>query len=166
MADDLTLERLKSRLHYSPETGQFTRLVSRGTGRAGLITAAVDSNGHIQIRVDKKRYRAHRLAWFYMTGCWPAAQIDHINGIRADNRWENLREATNTQNVINGKLRDDNPTGFKGVTLDSEGRRKWRARITVDGKQRFLGYFDTPEAAAEAYKAAAVAAFGQFARFS
>lgn len=166
MADDLTLERLKVSLHYSPDTGHFTRLTSKGNGVAGQISASKDTHGYIQVRAGGSRYRAHRLAWFYMTGSWPTEQIDHINGVRDDNRWANLRQATQSQNIINGRLRSSTSTGFKGVTRDSDGRNRWRARITVAGRQRFLGYFGSAEEAAAAYQKAADEAFGQFARFS
>jgi hypothetical protein len=98
-----------------------------------------------------------------MTGRWPVGPIDHINGIRNDNRWFNLREATPAQNSQNMRARDNSRSGFKGVTWKASERR-WRARITWNGQQHFLGYFDTAEAAAAAYSTAADRLFGDFAK--
>ncbi|MCI0598731.1 MAG: HNH endonuclease [Beijerinckiaceae bacterium] len=94
-------------------------------------------------------------------GAWPIAQIDHINGDRADNRFLNLREATRTENAWNAKLRSDSHSGFKGVRRH---KRRWCAYIKVSGKQKHLGSFATPEEAHDAYCRAAREHHGQFAR--
>jgi HNH endonuclease len=147
--------RLRERLHYEPETGVFTRQV-KGKRKAGTIC-----NGYWAIRFEGRPCKASRLAWLYMTGEWPKEQIDHANDIKADDRWRNLREATQAQNTANGPIRVTNKCGFKYVTRVN---RKWRARIVVSDKQIHLGYFPTPELAHAAYYAAAKQYFREFAR--
>lgn len=160
----LTDERLREVLHYDPMTGDFTRLV--GTARrvnVGDIAGSTNGQGYREIMIDRRRYLSHRLAWLYMTGRWPIAQIDHIDIDRANNRWANLREASRSQNQGNTRVPSTNTSGFKGVSLDKESR-KWRAQIRAGGKKRWLGSFNTPDAAHAAYCAAAEKNFGEFAR--
>jgi hypothetical protein len=93
-----------------------------------------------------------RLAWFYTTGAWPKDQIDHIDGNKSNNRFANLREATPSQNTQNQRrAMRTNKLGILGVIL---ARGKFRAQIWFDGKNKFLGYFATAEAAHAAYLAA------------
>jgi hypothetical protein len=104
--------------------------------------------------------------WMYKTGKMPSKMIDHINGNRADNRFENLREATNGQNRANSKTNSKH--GVKGVRLTpwvKEGGRRWEARITVDRKTKHLGCFFTKEEAHKAYQDAAQKFHGAFAKF-
>ncbi len=113
--------------------------------------------------VAGKMYKAHRLAWFYMTGEWPPDQIDHIDGDRDNNRLVNLRKATNAQNGANARLSKNNSSGFKGVSFDTSVGR-WRASIRRNRQLHYLGFFNTPEEAHAAYASAAVQLFGEFAR--
>ena len=147
-------------LSYDPATGQFTWKKGRRQGRhAGFA----NGGGYVGIKVKELTCLAHRLAWLLVHGDWPSAQIDHINGDPADNRIANLRLATPAQNGANARRRSDNRSGFKGVGWHKK-TRKWRANIVRDGRMRSLGYFDTPEQAAEAYATAAKALRGEFAR--
>lgn len=98
-----------------------------------------------------------------MTGEWPPDEIDHINGVRDDNRWVNLRIATRGQNLCNARRRSDNTSGYKGVCWDAN-KGKWLASITINRKNKFLGHYETPEAGHEAYFVAAREHFGEFAR--
>ncbi len=116
------------------------------------------------IRIMGKRYYAHRLAWFYVHGEWPERDLDHEAGNTDDNRIEKIRPASYSQNGMNRKRRSNNRSGFKGVSWH-EKKQKWVARIHVEGKQIFLGYFERVEEAAAAYKTAAVKYHGEFARF-
>ena len=130
---ELTHDYLTTILHYDPITGNFTWLQKRrGTATKGSIAGFNNGNGYQTIYVGRKRYRLHRLAWFYMTKEWPKDMIDHINGNGLDNRWCNLREATRSQNAQNSKLRNTNTTGVKGLTRDVTNNR-WKAQIVVDG---------------------------------
>jgi hypothetical protein len=168
MKNELTYSRLREVLHYDPATGIFTWLVATSRRiKPGYIAGRVDSKGYAAIKIDHQTYRSHRLAFLYQTGSWPIAEIDHINGERANNAWCNLRQATRTQNVHNTCVRSDNKVGLKGVTLHGPKTRykaKYRAIITVAGKQRHIGSFMTPEEAHAAYVAAATELFGEFAR--
>jgi hypothetical protein len=101
MSGIITAERVRQLPHYDPDTGVLTRLIStNGDARAGEVVRGV-CDGYLTARIDGRRYQAHRLAWLYMIGEWPKANMDHVNGDRADNRWCNLREATNSQNQAN-----------------------------------------------------------------
>ena len=136
----LTQERLKELLHYDPEAGLFTWLVSSGNGvKVGDIAGSF-SHGYIQIRVKGKLHQAHRLVWLYMSGVWPKDQIDHINHIRDDNRIVNLREATHRENGRNRSMKSNNKSGVTGVHR-YEQRKKWVAQIKVDDKLIYLGCF-------------------------
>lgn len=159
----ITYQRLREVLRYDPETGIFTWLVI--TSNRVLIgdVAGTLNDDYLVVQIDGRKYRAHRLAWFYMTGEWPSDQIDHWDLNRANNRWENLRKATNSKNSANTRRPMTNTSGFKGVWLDKP-TNKWRAKIQVRGEQRYLGYFDTPESAHHAYVVAATQYFGEFAR--
>lgn len=162
LSKPLTVERLRALLHYDPEAGKFTRRQSAGGQQSGVPVGFV-THGYLKIQVGGRKYYAHRLAWFYMTGRWPAKLIDHRNRQTADNRFSNLREASNTQNLWNRGPTRANKLGLKGVTLTTRPGRMWRATIKSDGKQRHVGYFRTKEEAASAYAAAANALHGEFA---
>lgn len=158
----LTHERLQELLHYDPETGVFTWRVSRGSVEAGAVAGTVKPDGYIHIQIDKRMYKAHRLAWFYVNKVWPLTKIDHSDTITRHNNFYNLREATNEQSARNRNVHKNNKLGIKGVHLIREG--KYRAVIQVGAKQEHLGYFNTKEEAAAAYATAAQKYFGEFAR--
>lgn len=150
----MTVDELKQILSYDPQTGKFVWLVrpskSISEGReAGCKEKRI---GYRTIGYRGRIYKAHRLAWLYVTGKWPDGLIDHINGIKDDNRFENLRvvdESGNSQNIRKPNKR--NKSGFMGVILF---QGKWRASITHSGKTHWLGDFTTPEEAHQTYLAA------------
>lgn len=166
----LTCERLKEVVHYDPETGIFTWKISRGSRGAGSLAGYETGMHRIRkykwrmIRIDSILYKESRLAWFYMTGAWPAFQLDHYDCDPLNNRWANLREATSLQNGFNRRLQRNNTTGFKGVKKTKEGR--FQARITADRKTIHLGTFGTVAEAAQAYQTAAVTVHAEFARLA
>jgi HNH endonuclease len=130
----------------------------------GAVAGTLNDRGYLIIRVDYQNYRGHRLAWFYITGEWPD-QIDHIDMDKANNRWANLREATKSQNQANTGMSKSNTSGLKGVHLvKSKGR--YQASIKVDGRQTFLGYYQSPHVAHIAAIAARALAHGKFARLA
>jgi hypothetical protein len=110
-----------------------------------------------------RRFQAHRLAWLYVYGEWPNGAIDHINRDPGDNRISNLRLATPTQNNANRARPACNTSGVKGVSWIGKSR-KWQAQITVHGRQKYLGRFSEKDLAVQAYRKAASAYFGEFAR--
>jgi hypothetical protein len=160
----ITAERLRELLSYDPETGVFTRLVPRsGRGaRVGGVAGRVSTKGYREISVGI-RYKAHHLAWLYVTGKWPRDQIDHRNCCKDDNRWINLRLADNFKNARNRTISSANSSGFKGVSRHKR-TGKWQANIAANGKQFYLGLYTTPEEAALVYATAACGLFGEFAR--
>lgn len=162
---ELTQSRLKELLNYDSNTGFFIWAVSRRGCVPGRKAGYVRHDGYVCIRVDRRLYLAHRLAWLWINGAWPAdtMDIDHANTNTSDNRICNLREATRTQNLCNVSLRSDNTSGFKGVCWCTQ-KKRWKARIYISGKQKHLGYHDSPEIAHAAYCAAAQVAYGDFAR--
>ncbi len=158
----LTFERLRELMHYDPETGDFTyRVRTARRVKIGAVAGNPNVDGYFWVSVKGERYRAHRLAWLYMTGEWPPRDIDHKNLNRSDNRWANLRLATDSQNKANIGKRADNTSGYKGVFKKG---RKWEASIGVRGKRRYLGSFSCIVAAHLAYVVAADKHFGDFAR--
>jgi hypothetical protein len=167
----ITQAELHELLNYDPETGVFTWRNDVMAGpqggairkRAGDVAGGIDGYGYRLICTKQRRFRAHRLAWLYMTGEWPANDVDHINGDRIDNRWCNLRAATRAENLRNTKPHKDGSTGFKGVYWDKRQRRYY-SQIMVSGKVFWLGSFKCPTAAHFAYSRAAKKLHGEFAR--
>lgn len=147
----ITENRLKCLVSYNSETGIFTwKTRPSNRVRVGDIAGTLDSNGYIYIKLDGKRYFAHRLSWLYMYGQWPVADIDHKNGIRNDNRIENLRLATKNENQQNRKLNKNNTSGYMGVYYD-QTKNKWVSKINVKSIRKHLGYYDTSEEAYSRY---------------
>ena len=148
-----SIDRIREALEYEPDTGllRWRIRVSRNIF-AGSIAGANANDGYIQVRLDKRSYKAHRLAWAIIYGEHPKYAIDHINGDRADNRICNLREAPGSLNRENLKKAAGNGTrsGLLGVVW-SHQRRRWRASIATKGKRYYLGDFLDKYEAHEAY---------------
>lgn len=136
----LTQARLLRHVEYDPETGVFLHLKSCGPTKAGRRAGCLTPRGYRQISVGGRGYREHRLAWLYVHGRWPKAELDHINGCRADNRLSNLREAASSQNRLNSRPpRNTKTTAAPGVREFLPGR--WRVTIGTGRKKRHLGVF-------------------------
>lgn len=144
-----SIEALRA-LGYDPETGRIP------SQRAGT------DRGYAQVWIETRYYRVHRVAWAVMTGAWPEFHIDHINHDKLDNRWSNLRQATNIQNMQNSRVTCKSRSGVKGVHWCPD-RKRWGAWICVNRKRIGLGRFKTIEEAREAYERAARLHFGEFA---
>lgn len=167
---DLTAQQVRKLLRYDPDTGELfwlprPREMFRAWGdykawnaRYANVQAFTSDcgKGYYIGSIHDRKYKAHRVIWLMQTGEWPTDEIDHINGIRGDNRWANLRVVSRAKNCRNMGLRPQNTSGVTGVRW-SERDQKWRARIKVDGITKSLGHFDTIEAAAEARAAANIA---------
>ncbi len=153
----ITQEYLKIILEYNPETGDFTwkQPTNNSKMKVGDIAGCLHG-GYRKIGIDGKIYLAHRLAWLYMTGSWPEFVIDHIEGTNISNfnKWDNLRHVTQIDNtrhkVKNGGIQVNNNTGYRGVSERKDG--KWVARISVNGKKIYLGYFKSAKDASIAYE--------------
>ena len=131
------IDLLNELLNYDPLTGEFTWKVGRGRARKGAIAGNHRPDGYRYIKINREYHYAHRLAWLIMTGNGPGEyQIDHIDGNRHNNKFSNLRLATNSQNGMNSKIQSNNTTGIKGLYLDKQ-RKKWAPEITVNGKRHF-----------------------------
>lgn len=143
----LTQDQVRSMFWYDPGSGLFIR---RRTGR---VSSTNCGDGYKAVGINGKMYKAHRLAWLYMTGVWPTGHIDHIDRDRANNAWYNLRDVSIQENNKNrGYKRRQGGTGIRGVVVDrSRGKLRYRASICVDGRTITLGRFATPEAARQCY---------------
>lgn len=162
----LSSKRLKELFSYDEKSGIFTRKTAPCRAvKVGDVAGSISKDdGYVRISIDGRRYLAHRLAWLYVKGEWPADMIDHDDGNKSNNAIANLREANNSQNICNSPVRKDNFLGIKGVRLHETGR--YHARIFVNGKWKSLGLHDSAEVASAAYEEAAKKYFGQFARAS
>jgi len=165
----LTQARIKELLSYDQLTGHLI-WIARSSPYAknvaiGSEVISRDSKGYLQAMIDGQRHKAHRIIWMMVHGHWPR-MLDHINGIKSDNRIENLRECNNSQNKANGPRYKNNKSGYKGAYFEGNrpGTKKWRAQIRKNGKLINLGYFYTAEEAHETYSRAADKHHGPYAR--
>jgi len=128
---------------YNPDTGALTHKIDHGRAKAGEPVGST-VKGYIQTKLNGTYYYAHVIGYVLMTGEFPKGEIDHKNGIRNDNRWDNLKDGTRSCNQQNTKLRVDNTSGYKGVTFD-KAKNKWAASAFNNGKRVYLGMFDSKE---------------------
>ena len=159
----LTADLLKTVLDYDKGSGRFSWKIppANQTLSVGDLAGYLRGNGYWYIKINGRGYSAHRLAWLYVNGEWPGYIIDHVNGVKSDNKIANLRQADKSQNGSNSALRSSNTSGFKGVT---KCKNKWKAQITHNQVVVYLGLFNTKEEAHEAYLKAASERQGVFAR--
>ena len=148
---EITQEKLKELFNYDPETGIFTRKIKTSNRvKIGDIASWDNGNGYHRININGKQYYCHRLAWLYING-HIEKNIDHINGLRNDNRIKNLRQSESYQNNQNLKIcHKDNSSGFLGVSFDKTCN-KFVSKIQIKGKSKTIGYFNTALEAHEKY---------------
>lgn len=154
---ELTKEYLEAILNYNPETGEFSwkyrpNVQGFKNGMVGKAAGYLRKDGYLSLKISGKKYQSHRLAYFFTYGVWPEL-IDHINGIRTDNRIVNLRSVTIWENAKNCKINKLNTSGILGVKYVKE-TNKWQSTIRVEGKSIHLGRFNTKEEAGEVRKQA------------
>lgn len=165
----LPANEVRDLLDYDPISGVFTwKMRSDGPARwnaewVGRQAGSVNHDGYISIGIRNRRYQAHRLAWAWMIGTWPDRDIDHVDGNRSNNQWQNLRKATKSQNSQNTKIPKTNTTGVKGVCYD-KNTGKWQSQIRCNGKRMYLGQFASISQAQAAYEMAARRLHGEYRR--
>jgi hypothetical protein len=158
IANVIPVDAMRSEIEYDPETGVFY------SKRLKRILGTMHNKGYWTFGFRGTQYLAHRVAWAMVNGEVPACMsIDHVNGVRTDNRIKNLRLATAAENSRNQGLKQANTSGFKGACFDRR-KGKWMAHITVNSKFNFLGYFGSASDAHDAYVTAAARLHGEFAR--
>jgi hypothetical protein len=152
MEEVMNLEDLKNVLDYDPSSGKFTWKVKVADKiTVGSRAGTNRKDGYRQIKLFGKYYLEHRLAWFWMKGEFLEHQVDHLNGVRDDNRWCNLREASPKENRQNTVKQKRNKTGFLGVRKDPRLKiNPYQAHIGIGYGTKVLGNFATPEMAFEA----------------
>lgn len=149
--NQVSVDELKASLDYDSETGCFKWKINKGNVKAGNIAGTKHYHGYLTININKKQYFSHRLAWVYFYGSWPDGFIDHINGIKTDNRIVNLRTVSYTGNNQNlRRSKKTNKSGLLGVSWHKK-TKKWQASIRINGVCTSLGYFDDPNEAHEMY---------------
>jgi hypothetical protein len=168
----LSADEVRRLLDYDPTTGILTwrerqnlkpKARSWNARNAGKPITVIDNKGYICVQIYKKKYRAHRIAWLHFYGAWPELDLDHINGLKTDNRIANLREATVAQNGHNVALTSRNSSGVRGVFWH-KGAGKWQAGICFEGREIYLGLFASLEDAKAVRERAEKTYYGEFAR--
>lgn len=146
----ITQEYLKSILHYNPDTGIFTWVKTNKMSckKTGDVAGKTKIKHYISITIDNYTYKAHRLAWLYMTGSFPNDFIDHLDRVKYNNKWKNLRSVTPAGNCRNRKLKSDNTSGVSGVNFN-KASKKWIVRLCVDNDRKYYGAYKTLKEATE-----------------
>jgi hypothetical protein len=157
----ITQTQLKNAFEYRPDTGLLLWRHDRAKVRAGQRAGWLGRDGYRYVWLDYVTRKEHRFIWLLMTGQMPPKDIDHINGVKSDNRWCNLRAATRSQNRANMGIQGNNTSGHRGVYWSS-ARGKWVAMIGFKGRRRTLGRFEDLESAATLYESTAKELFGAF----
>ena len=132
-------------LQYNPETGDIIWIQIKAKAyriKVGQIAGSIDSHGYLQIQFQGKKYKAHRVAWYLHYGVWPTNEIDHINGIKNDNRINNLRDVIRSKNQFNQKRHREKTVKY--YYYDKRGQ-KWKVQTQINSKQKQLGLFDSEE---------------------
>lgn len=142
-----TIEELRFFLDYNPESGEFKNKITRGNSAKGSVIGSINGDGYLRVRFNKREFYLHRLAYYMHYGFMPEF-VDHINGVRTDNRAINLREATISQNGMNKLMQSNNTSGFKGVTFHKRAG-KWVGFCTVNRIRKSTRYHETAKEASD-----------------
>ena len=150
---DLTQEYVREIFHYLPETGELRWKVGNGRNvKPWQIAGSINGHGHRIVKVKGKSMQAHRLIWLYVYGNFPNNVIDHKNRIASDNRLDNLRDVSQTDNAQNIGLPKHNKSGHIGVSW-IKTHNSWTVYIKVNKKNKWLGYYKCLDEAVAARKA-------------
>jgi hypothetical protein len=162
----ITREELLIYLRYEPSTGLFTWRAHPQRSRVGQLAGTTNKQGYVIITINKKLYKAHRLAFLFMTGEFPNSnlQVDHIDGVCDNNRWCNLRIATAAQNQHNSKIAINNSTGVKGVSFNKR-TNKYAVDVRLNKQHNYLGEYATLDEASKVAKSARLQLHGNFAKY-
>ena len=158
---DIPIDVIKENIEYNSETGEFRWKRSRGSAKAGSVAGSVSVLGYYIIKIGRKTYKAHRIAYAIVHGITQYQSVDHINKNKLDNRICNLRIASMQENSRNKDKSNANTSGYKGVTYHKRDNR-YQAAIRVTGRRIHLGYFLTAYEAHCAYESAAAKNHGDF----
>lgn len=159
---DFEPELLDEYFTYNEENGNLYRKQTRGGKRAGTLAGYIRSDGYTYVRVNGRQYLGHLLVWYMINRTWPTHQLDHINGNKADNRIQNLRDVPQSLNQLNkSKANPASTSGLIGAHKNNGITNPWKSRITMpDGTRKSLGTFKTAEEASAAYLAARAEIYG------
>lgn len=148
----LSIHELRQFIAYEPSSGSFRWVKRFDTRTPGIATGIISSNGYILFSIKGRCYSAHRLAVAFQTDAWPAGDVDHIDGDRKNNKWDNLRSIDRQGNIQNQRTapKHNRYSGLLGAHYVKE-TGKFRARIKCNGVKINLGTFETPEEAHAAY---------------
>ena len=146
----ITQSELKDLFYYNQLTGEFTRIKNVSNVKCGLVVLKPSKQGYLRLRINNKYYYLHRLAWLYVYGEFPNNLIDHKNGNKLDNRIDNLRLASYSENYQNISLKSKASSGLRGAYYNQKSN-KWQAKLTINYKTKSLGYFETALLAHHAY---------------
>lgn len=161
MTRDEALKLSNEMFMYDSETGHLRHKECKYRPiKEGMKAGNFNQSGYLQVKIKGYSFTVHRICWYLFYGDIPSL-IDHINGVRDDNRIVNLRAATHSQNGMNRPLQSDNTSGFKGVTFHKECN-KYKAQIKVNKVYKYLGLYKTPEEAHQAYLTASKEFHGEF----
>lgn len=164
----ITYEIAKALFDYNPDTGLLTwkftsQSIKEGEEVGTDLSSPISNTKYRGVVIFRERYKVHRIIWLMQTGDWPKGDVDHIDGDGLNNKWDNLRDVTHSQNLMNAAVRSDSTSGYKGVSYD-KARDRWYAYINIDGKRKMLGRHKTMQEAVNARQNAERDLFGEFAR--
>jgi DUF971 family protein len=174
-----SVEYLNECLSYDPDSGvlqwkfrpshhfkEDRMFKSQNSRHAYSAISTKNHYGYFVLSINGTKYFAHRIIYKMMSGKEPSNFIDHIDNVKSNNKWDNLRVATHSQNEQNRPVDKDNVSGYKGVTFHKKKKcKRYSARIAIDGTSHYLGIYTTPEEAHEAYKYASLKYHGDYSYF-
>ena len=162
----VSIERLRELFELDRDAGLLRRRITISSkARAGDVVGSADGKGYLRIQIDGRKFRVHRINYAIDRGEWLFGEVDHRDENKTNNRPNNLREASHAENKRNVSKLKHNTSGISGIHW-REDKKKWSAQITINGRQKYLGYFTDKAAAALAVDLARIEHHKQFARLN